>query len=57
VLSPYEAADPARVGEQDLEVCRIMSLGDMREMKLGGSSSSSSILRDSVETDGMIDKP
>ncbi|KAK8139048.1 hypothetical protein PG984_002428 [Apiospora sp. TS-2023a] len=30
VLSVDEVADPAHVGEQDLEVCRIMSLGDMR---------------------------
>ncbi|KAK7908460.1 hypothetical protein PG985_015763 [Apiospora marii] len=44
VLSPDEAADPARVRERDLEVCRIMSLGDMREMKLGSST-----LRDSGE--------
>lgn len=37
VLSADEAADPARVSERDLEVCRIMSLGDMREMKLSSS--------------------
>ena len=43
VLSADETADPARVSEQDLEVCRIMSLGDMREIKL------SNTLRDSGE--------